>query len=62
MCVLGVFHGGAFEIQDRASGPPTTIAATHRWISFDGLHTHWSRPIKRGTRYSVIAFNFADRG
>ena len=33
-----------------------------RWISFDGMHTHWPTAISQGTRYSVVAFNFADRG
>ena len=62
MCLLGAYRGGAFVIQDQEIGPPTTFAATHRWISFDGMHMHWSRAISQGTRYSVVAFNFADRG
>ena len=61
MIVLGDFQGGAFYIRDRpAPAPPTQITVRNKWILFDGLKEHWADPITAGTRYSVIAFSFAD--
>ena len=61
MIVMGEFQGGAFHIQERPPpARPTTITQCNRWICFDGLHEHWADPITHGTRYSVIAFRFAE--
>ena len=63
MIVLGSFKGGTFCIQDREKpAEPAKIDTRNQWILFDGLRTHWSTPITAGTRYSVIAFAFKDRG
>jgi len=61
MIVLGDFKGGACYIRDRpAPATPTKIEVRNKWILFDGLKEHWADPITEGTRYSAIAFSFAD--
>ena len=61
MIVLGSFEGDAFRIRPHPSVPPRRITLRGKWIQFDGMQTHWSEPVTAGIRYSVVAFNFADR-
>ena len=61
MMILGDFEGGVFYLEENAPpAPPTAIRTTKSWIVFDGSFFHWASPVTRGTRFSVIAFNFAD--
>ena len=62
MVVLGTFQGGYFLIQEvPRPAPPRKIPTKNRWIIFDGSNEHWAEPVISGTRYSIIAFCFADR-
>ena len=63
MMVLGDFQGGSFLLfPDGRHRPPSKIDVRHQWIAFDGHLFHGSEAITQGSRYSVIAFTFGDRG